>query len=167
MRVGRTGLRVVPGADPVTASVLDADAFQGVCVDAFVGSWSARGFSPVTIENASGVLDRFLAMLGVPAWEAGLDDVDRVVAELVAKGMVASTRRGYVQAFKDFHRFLVARKAAEIEATFGVHLVEVVDEFNSARHVGTSPGKTGWCGVPEGFGSAGVLMWLVGSGLLA
>jgi integrase/recombinase XerD len=136
MRVGRADLRVVPGADPVAASLLEADAFQAVCVDAFVGSWSARGFSPVTIENASGVLDRFLVMLGVPAWEAGLDDVDRVVAELVAKGMVASTRRGYVQAFKDFHRFLVARKAAEIEATFGVHLVEVVDEFNAARHVG-------------------------------
>lgn len=127
---------MVAGGEPVAASVLNADAFQASCVDAFVGSWSARGFSPVTIENGNGVLDRFLAMLGVPAWEAGLEDVDRVVAELVAKGMVASTRRGYVQSFKDFHRFLVARKAAEIEATFGVHLVDPVDEFNAARHVG-------------------------------
>ena len=56
--------------------------------------------------------------------------------ELVARGMAASTRRGYVQAFKDFHRFLVARKAAEIEATFGVVLDDPVDEFNAARHVG-------------------------------
>lgn len=134
--MGRAGLRVVSGAEPVAASLLDAHSFQAACVDAFVGSWSARGFSPVTIENGGGVLERFLAILDLPAWEAGPEDVDRVVADLVAKGMVASTRRGYVQAFKDFHRFLVARKAAEIEATFGVHLVDPVDEFNAARHVG-------------------------------
>ncbi len=129
-------LRVIPGAAPVAASVLDADAFQAGCVEGFVASWSARGFSPVTIENAIGVLDRFLELLAVPAWEAGPDDVDRVVGVLVARGMAASTRRGYVQAFKDFHRFLVARKAAEIEATFGVLLDVPVDEFNAARHVG-------------------------------
>jgi site-specific recombinase XerD len=50
--------------------------------------------------------------------------------------MAPSTRRGYVQAFKDFHRFLVARKAPEIVATFGVVLDDPVDEFNAARHVG-------------------------------
>ena len=72
-------------------------------MDAFVASWSARGFSPVFIENATGVLERFLALLAVPAWEAGPDDVDAVVAQLVANGLAASTRRGYVQAFKDFH----------------------------------------------------------------
>jgi integrase/recombinase XerD len=105
-------------------------------MDAFVASWAARGFSPVFIENATGVLERFLAMLSVPAWEAGPDDVDAVVAQLVANGLAASTRRGYVQAFKDFHRFLVVRKAAEIEATFRVHLVDPVDEFNASRHVG-------------------------------
>ena len=129
-------LRVIPGAAPVAASVLDAGAFQAGCVEGFVASWSARGFSPVTIENAIGVLDRFLELLAVPAWEAGPDDVDRVVGVLVARGLAASTRRGYVQAFKDFHRFLVARKAAEIEATFGVLLDVPVDEFNAARHVG-------------------------------
>jgi len=101
-----------------------------------MASWSARGFSPVTIENRAGVLERFLELLVVPAWEAGPDDVDRVVAVLVARGTAASTRRGYVQVFKDFHRFLVVRKAAEIEATFGVVLDVPVDEFNAARHVG-------------------------------
>lgn len=132
----RAGLRLVGGGAAAVASPLDAGDFQASCVDAFVGSWSARGFSPVTIENAGGVLDRFLVMLGVPAWDAAVEDVDRVVAELVAKGMVASTRRGYVQSFKEFHRFLVARKSAEIEATFGVHMVDPVDEFNASRHVG-------------------------------
>src|SRR5205807_3501140 len=142
MHGGRAGLRVVRGAGEAAKSTLSPDEFQASCVDAFVGSCSARGFSPVTIENGTGVLERFLTMLGVPAWEAGVDDVDRVVAGLVAKGMASSTRRGYVQAFKDFHRFLVARKAAEIEATFGVLLVDPVDEFNAARHVGNDSPST-------------------------
>jgi site-specific recombinase XerD len=137
MQVKGGGLRVISGAVAgLPASPLDATAFQEACIDGFVASWSARGFSPVTIENATGVLHRFLDLLGIPAWEAGPDDVDRVVGELVARGMAASTRRGYVQAFKDFHRFLVARKAVEIEATFGMVLDDPVDEFNAARHVG-------------------------------
>lgn len=111
------------------ASPLDAEGFEAACMDAFIASWSARGFSPIFIENASGVLERFLGLLAVPAWEAGPDDVDAVVAQLVANGLAASTRRGYVQAFKEFHRFLVVRKAAEIEAIFGVHLADPVDEF--------------------------------------
>lgn len=41
-----------------------------------------------------------------------------------------------MQIFKGFHRFLQVRKAAEIEATFGVRLVCPVDEFNASRHVG-------------------------------
>ena len=136
-------MRVVPGAALPAASVLDAAGFEAACVDAFVASWSARGFSPVFIENAAGVLDRFLALLEMPPWEAGPDDVDAVVAQLVANGLAASTRRGYVQAFKDFHRFLVVRKAAEIEATFGVHLVDPVDEFNASRHVGNDGSPSG------------------------
>ncbi len=41
-----------------------------------------------------------------------------------------------MQVFKGFHRFLQARKAAEIEAAFGMRLVCPVDEFNASRHVG-------------------------------
>ena len=134
--MSRPAFRVISGPAASAASPLDADAFQAACVERFVASWSARGFSPVTIENRIGVLDRFLDLLAVPAWEAGPDDVDRVVAELVARGTAASTRRGYVQSFKDFHRFLLVRKASEIEATFGVVLDVPVDEFNAARHVG-------------------------------
>jgi hypothetical protein len=51
-------------------------------------------------------------------------------------GRAAATRREYVQIFKGFHRFLQARKAAEIQAVFGVRLVCPVDEFNASRHVG-------------------------------
>ena len=50
---------------------------------------------------------------------------------------VARCRRGrnYLQVFRGFHRFLEVRKAAEIEAAFGVRLACPVDEFNAARHV--------------------------------
>jgi site-specific recombinase XerD len=142
MHVGRPELRVVSGGVQVSASALDASAFEAACIESFVGSRSARGFSDITIENATGVLERFLSLLGMPAWEASPADIDRVVAELVVKGMAASTRRGYVQAFKDFHRFLVARKTAEIEATFGVRISDPLDEFNAARHVGNDSPST-------------------------
>jgi len=149
MHVGRTELHAVHGEGGAAVSTLDAAAFQAACVDSFVGSRSARGFSPVTIENGTGVLERFLIVLGMPAWEAGPNDIDRVVGELVSKGMAASTRRGYVQAFKDFHRYLMARKTAEIEATFGVRLADPVDEFNAARHVGNDSPSTKAPPTPE------------------
>jgi site-specific recombinase XerD len=110
--------------------------YQADCVEAFVLSWQARGFSPTTIENDVGLLERTLTALGRPAWEVTPEDIDRVVGDLAVAGRAASTRREYVQIFKGFHRFLQTRKAAEIEAAFGVRLVCPVDEFNASRHVG-------------------------------
>jgi site-specific recombinase XerD len=129
-------LRVIDGSLAGAPAVADPRRFQEECIEAYLASWVARGFSPVTIENDAGVLERILAMLGCPAWEATADDIDRVAGSLAASGLAASTRRGYVQAFKGFHRFLAARKAAEIEATFGVRIECPVDEFNASRHVG-------------------------------
>lgn len=135
----RDGLRLVSGGAELAKVEVAADpaVFQDACLDAYGLSQVAPGFSPITMDNGAGVLERFLAACGRPAWEATREDVDRVVAGLSAQSLGASTRRGYVQAFKGFHRFLVARKAPEIEATFGVRLVDPVDEFNAARHVGT------------------------------
>lgn len=131
------GLRVVKGGGvPARPLPVDPWAFQAECVEAFVASWHARGFSPVTIENDVGLLERALSALGRPAWEVTAEDIDRVVGELAMAGRAASTRREYVQIFKGFHRFLQARKAAEIDAAFGVRLVCPVDEFNASRHVG-------------------------------
>ena len=64
-------MRVIEGSvaaarEPATA---DPQRFQEQCVEAYLASWVARGFSPVTIENDSGVLERMLALLGRPAWE--------------------------------------------------------------------------------------------------
>lgn len=114
----------------------DPGQFQVACVEAFVASWRARGFSQVTIDNDTGLLERTLAALGRPAWEVTAEDIDRVVGEMALAGRASSTRREYVQIFKGFHRFLQTRKAAEIETCFGVRLVCPVDEFNASRHVG-------------------------------
>jgi len=136
VRVSEARLRVIAGSEvPAEPVVRDPWQFQGQCVEAFVASWRARGFSPVTIENDVGLLERTLSLLGRPAWEVTAEDIDRVVGELAVAGRASSTRRDYVQIFKGFHRFLQARKAVEIEAAFGVRLVCPVDEFNASRHV--------------------------------
>jgi integrase/recombinase XerD len=134
--VGPT-LRVLDGgAVPEAQATSDPWEFQAGCVEAFVASWRARGFSPVTIDNDSGLLERALKALGRPAWEVAPEDIDRVVGDLAAAGRTAATRREYVQIFKGFHRFLQVRKSVEIQAVFGVRLVCPVDEFNASRHVG-------------------------------
>ncbi|MFB7676906.1 tyrosine-type recombinase/integrase [Kitasatospora purpeofusca] len=130
-------LRVIEGRTvPEMPVTWDPWEFQALCVEAFVASWRARGFSPVTVDNDIGLLERTLKALGRPAWDVTPEDIDRVVGGLAVEGRAPSTRRGYVQIFKGFHRFLQARKAAEIEAAFGVRLVCPVDEFNASRHVG-------------------------------
>ncbi|GAA3520016.1 hypothetical protein GCM10023075_81890 [Streptosporangium album] len=137
MPVVRSRLQIVQGGgvpqEPITT---DPWQFQAECVEAFVASWTARGFSPVTIDNDTGLLERTLTALGRLAWEVTPEDIDRIVGDLAVAGRATSTRRDYVQIFKGFHRFLQTRKAAQIEAAFGVRLVCPVDEFNASRHVG-------------------------------
>jgi integrase/recombinase XerD len=135
--VARSQLHVVDGGAVVSApATADPWEYQAMCVDAFIASWRARGFSAVTVENDTGLLERTLQVLRRPAWQVTPEDIDRVVGELAEAGRAASTRRDYVQIFKSFHRFLQARKATEIEALFGVRLECPVDEFNASRHVG-------------------------------
>ena len=97
---------------------------------------AGAGFSQVTIDNDAGLLERTLAALGRLAWEVTAEDIDRIGGEEPVAGRSTATRREYVQIFKGFHRFLQVRKAAEIEAGFGVKLVCPVDKFNASRHVG-------------------------------
>jgi len=138
-------LRLVRGglaAEPTVGSSTDPMLFQQSCLQAFEASQVARGFAQTTMDNGAGTLDRFLAACGCPAWEVTREDVDRVVAGLVAQGLSAATRRGYVQTFKGFHAFLSARKAAEIEAAFGIRMADPVDGFNAARHVDSGSPST-------------------------
>lgn len=140
-----SGLRVVRGgAEPTAAREEPPDPweYQRQCVEAFVASQVARGFSEVTIGNGVGVLERFLDACRRPAWEVEAGDIDRVVGEMATAGLATSTRRGYVQAFKGFYGFLVARRAVEIEAHFGVRLQDPIDAFNASRHVGNDSPAT-------------------------
>jgi hypothetical protein len=77
------GVVAVPGgaggAVPAGPLATDPLEYQAECVEAFVASWRARGFSPVTIENDIGLLDR---ALGRPAREVTTEDIDRVVGDL-------------------------------------------------------------------------------------
>ena len=133
--MGDERLRVISGDVAPIVATRDPQRFQAECVEAFVASWTARGFAASTIANDIGVLERMLAGLGRPVWEVTAADVDRVVGELANSGRAVSTRRNYLQVFKGFHRFLEVRKAAEIEAAFGVRLACPLDEFNATRHV--------------------------------
>ena len=139
--MGERRLQLVQGADGAACGAVSAPAdpvaFQRACVDGYVAAQVAQGFSAVTIENATGVLERFLVLAARPAWEITEHDVDRVVAELVARGVGQTTRRGYLQAFRGFFAFLEARRAADIDIAFGCRLVDPLDRFNRARHVGS------------------------------
>ncbi|HUL99055.1 MAG TPA: tyrosine-type recombinase/integrase [Mycobacterium sp.] len=144
------GLQLVRGGAAAPPAVaVDPLGFQEECLRAYQVSQAARGFAQTSMDNGSAVLERFLTACGNVAWEVTPADVDRVVAGLRAQGLAASTRRQYVQAFKGFHAFLMARRASEIEAAFGVRLVAPVDEFNAAHHVGADSPSTHAPPTPE------------------
>jgi hypothetical protein len=83
---GLGGAEVVGRGDEGPARCApDPGVFQQECIDAFVGSQVAQGFSQITIENGTGVLERFLALAGKPVWEITEHDVDRVIAALVKR----------------------------------------------------------------------------------
>jgi integrase/recombinase XerD len=89
--VGEGWLRVITGAVAPVVETRDPQQFQAECVEAFVASWTARGFAESTIANDTGVLERMLAALGRPVWEVTAADVDRVVGELASAGRAVST----------------------------------------------------------------------------
>ena len=58
-------LRLVTSARPGPPGVLPGpDAYQAACIEAYQASQVARGFSPLTIGNGAGTLERFLAACG-------------------------------------------------------------------------------------------------------
>lgn len=80
---------------PLPVEFVEPLTYQSGCVDGFVASQVARGFSAVTIDNGTGVLERFLVLAAKPAWELTSADVDSVVAALVERGVGPVTRRDY------------------------------------------------------------------------
>jgi integrase/recombinase XerD len=51
----------LPGAAP------EPLVYQASCIEAYQASQAARGFSPLTIGNGTGTLERFLDACGCPA----------------------------------------------------------------------------------------------------
>ena len=64
--MGDGRLRVITGEVAAVVETRDPQRFQAECVEAFVASWTARGFAESTIANDVGVLERMLAALGRP-----------------------------------------------------------------------------------------------------
>lgn len=129
MRVGDGRLRVIAGCRDAGSAAVPSrmrGGVRGVVDCARVCRVDDRRRRGRAGADAGGVGGR---------WEVTAADVDRVVGELASSGRAVSTRRNYLQVFRGFHRFLEVRKAAEIEAAFGVRLACPLDEFNSARHV--------------------------------
>src|ERR1035441_1269351 len=82
------GLRLVLGGAAVAAAggpAADPVVFQDGCLLAFEASQVARGFSQTSMDNGSGVLERFLAACDRPAWDVTREDVDRVVQSVLAE----------------------------------------------------------------------------------
>ena len=137
----RPDLRLLPGAAAAPIGVrvddqaVDPLTYQARCLGGFVASQVARGFSPQTIKVDNGVLDRFLALAGKPAWELTAHDVDRIVTTLVERGTGPVTRRDYVTTFRQFFAYVQARHATEIERRFAVRLTDPLDRFHAGRHV--------------------------------
>jgi len=140
----RPGWRLITGTGSAAErlEVLDPLPFQMACVDGFVASQVARGFSQLTIDSDTGILERFLALADKPAWDLTSGDVDSVVALLVKKGVGAVTRRDYVGTFRQFFAFLQARHSSEIEARFGVRLADPLDRFHAGQHVSSDSPAT-------------------------
>lgn len=92
MRSGRRGSAGLPGGAPAGLRGLPGLAQVQRADD------RKRGWHPGAVPGR----------LRPAAWEVTREDVDRVVGELAAQGLAASTRRLYVQVFKNFHAFLVA-----------------------------------------------------------
>lgn len=138
-------LRLVAGllgpADVADAG-LDPAAFEACCVDRWHDSLVARSYSQRTIDGSLPVLERFLVQCGCPVWDVTRDDIDRVMVNLADGGIAPSTRAGYLQIFKNFHVFVAARFAVEIEHRFGVVIADPVDAFNRPVNVGFGVGAS-------------------------
>ena len=67
--MAREGLRLVTGGAVSSRAAADPVAFQDGCLLAFEASQVARGFSQTSMDNGSGVLERFLTACGRPAWD--------------------------------------------------------------------------------------------------
>lgn len=134
-------LRVVAGAGPAVVEVAgDPVAVQDAWVEEYLASKTVRGHADSTLSGAQRTLDAALKLLDGCIWDLTADGLDVVLGGLVQRGLSVSTRRKYASELTGFHRFVRTRKAPLVESSFGVRMVDPVDEFNSAVHVSDEAG---------------------------
>jgi len=84
VQVGEVRLYLIEGQVVPEVGAVDPEWFQAGCVEAFVASWTVRGFSATTIGNDIGVLERVLEALGRPSapwYHAGLRTKEAVMLD--------------------------------------------------------------------------------------
>jgi site-specific recombinase XerD len=118
----------------------DPELLQERWLDEFFMSQRARGYAATTIEGSSRSLDRLLLRSERFIWEFTSDDVNELLEEMTSAGLATSTKRSQLNDLLSFHRFVRTRKAAEVDAWFGLRLVDPIDEFNSIVHVSDERG---------------------------
>ena len=132
--MAETRLRVITGHLVPAELPTDPSRFQADCVEAFVASWAARGFAANDRQRRR----RFRTDAGRPGppgvggHRRGHRPGGRRTRHCGQGGLDPPQLSACLPGLPPF---LEVRKAAEIEAAFGIRLACPVDEFNSARHV--------------------------------
>ncbi len=111
--------------------------------EGMLSGWSAqmsggRGLKPGSVSGALGRVRAFQGFCGEFPWRWSARMFDEWMLELINRGMVFSTRRGYQQAIRSFCSFLCSPHyewVSVCESRFGEHPVQVVHEENSVRHL--------------------------------
>lgn len=97
-----------------------------------------RGLTPGTVKGTLGRVRSFQEFSNEWPWRWSAAMFDEWMMELVAKGLVISTRRGYQQAIRSFCSYLCSPHygwVAECERRFGDHPVQISHEENTLRHL--------------------------------
>ncbi len=119
--------------------------------DGMIQGWSAqmkggRGLKPSSVAGTVGRVRAFREFCGEWPWRWSAAMFDEWMVELVSRGLVLSTRRGYQQAIRSFCSYLCSPHygwVAECEERFGEHPVQVSHEENTLRHLAELEGSPG------------------------
>lgn len=108
-----------------------------------IQGWSAqmkggRGLKQSSVAGTVGRVRAFQEFCGEWPWRWSAAMFDEWMVELVSRGLVLSTRRGYQQAIRSFCSYLCSPHygwITECEERFGEHPVQVSHEENTLRHL--------------------------------
>ncbi|MEU6720771.1 tyrosine-type recombinase/integrase [Nonomuraea sp. NPDC046802] len=114
------------------------DAVLEAMLDGWLKQQKARRLDSSTIKDRRSVISRFVDFSGEYPWNWTAGQVDDWSATLVMEGGKASTLRSYQGALRLFCDYITSPHygwAAQCEALFGTHPVQVCHEWNTAAHL--------------------------------